>query len=183
VSLGSEKKYTRGSDTAPNSWLEIHELTEGNDAFLGTFSFAGKAQGMCVLAGSRKGLAKVVQFLEITEEVDDAYGDEEVEDASHQHKTTLELEDEKQAKTTDAFEKNTFRSPKFWMTWHSSSTVDKSTDSDVKRSAYLVFTGNDCQRFEGTISSSALDWDNLKIQGRKIHSRASPCPLRWSDLS
>lgn len=191
VGLGSGKKHTGGSDQVSNSWLEIHELTEGNDALIGTFSFASKAQGMCVLAGSRKGLAKAVQSLESTEDVeetspeDDADDDEAEETDLQQHKSILELEDEKQSRTKKAFEKNTFRSPKFWMTWRSSAstTVDDAVEPNIKKTAYLVFAGNDCQRFEGTISSTALDWDNLKVRGRKIHSRASPCPLTWSDLS
>jgi hypothetical protein len=152
---------------------------------------------MCVLAGSRKGLSKALQKIDVAtkaeekegSEPDEGFADggkeaaeEEVEESDDQNeeKSQLELEDEKLNRTAKSFEKNTFRTPKFWMTWRS---TNPSGTSDTHRSAYLIFTGNDCQRFEGTITSSAHDWDNLKIRGRKIHSKASPCPLRWSELS
>lgn len=193
VSLGSSKAPS-------NSWLEIHELTPDHDALIGTFEFRGKEQGMCVLAGSRKGLASAIQALDFTEEVradegdvaeDDGTGNDgsqgsDSESTTDESKSALEDQDDQLNRTTKSFEKNTFRSPKFWMTWRNSRrprTGGERSYGEQKRSAYLIFSGNDCQRFEGTISSSALGWDNRKLRGRKIHSRESACPLRWSDVS
>lgn len=193
VSLGSSK--------APShSWLEIHELTPDHDALIGTFEFEGKEQGMCVLAGSRRGLAKAIQALDSSEELraddgdvaeaddtdDDGSPDPDSESIAGESKSVLEDQDDRLNRSTKSFEKNTFRSPKFWMAWRSSRrprNAGEPSDGEQKSSAYLVFSGNDCQRFEGTISSSALGWDNRKLRGRKIHSRESACPLRWSDVS
>lgn len=190
-----------GSSKAPsNSWLEIHELTPDHDALIGTFNFAGKEQGMCIMAGSRKGIAKAIEALDSFEgaqahedksaEASD-HGDDESEGSSSEgtagdSKSALEDQEDELNRTAKCFEKNTFRAPKFWMTWRSSTRPKmqgEASDDEQKGSAYLVFSGNDCQRFEGTISSSAREWDNLKLRGRKLHSRASRCPLSWRDLS
>ena len=189
ISLGSGKKQQIQSDGAVrDSWMEIHELTPDRDALIGTFSFRGQEQGMCVLAGSRKGLSQAVRNLEAAsegedddggdtnqgEEGDGNGGEHDSADSDHQKH---EVQDSR-----DAFEKNTFRTPKFWMTWRSNS-LDSTSEAGLKRSAYLVFSGNDCQRIEGTITSTAMNWNNLKLRGRKLHSKPSPCPLVWSELT
>jgi hypothetical protein len=208
VTLGSGKKKSTGSEGPSESWFEMHELTPGRDGLVGTFSFIARGsreEGMCLLAGSRMGLAKIVGELDSAGEEEDgedeAHGEDdqeaghydvaaesdEVRDngSAEPSSDAPDTEDDMLNHTVSSFEKNTFRSPKFWMTWRrtsSSSSLEPLKQSTEKRTAYLVFSGVDCQRFEGTISSSLQEWNNLKVHGRKVHSRASPCPLRWCDL-
>lgn len=78
------------------------------------------------------------------------------------------------------FEKNSFRSPKFWMKWQghvttltptSTSTSQTSTPNPPKvvtDNGYIVFSGNQCDRFQGTISCEVLGWNNVKISGWKV---------------
>ena len=152
-----------------------------------------------MLSGSRKSLAKAVKALDSLAEAerDDVSDDQEEEpdggngdetgseprncdDQASDEQSASAVEDEEN-ENTKSFEKNTFRTPKFWMTWRVVDTERQ--DASAKRSAYLVFSGNDCQRVEGTITSSTQVWDNLKLRGRKVHSNASPCPIKWSDAS
>ncbi|KAH7029218.1 uncharacterized protein B0I36DRAFT_363789 [Microdochium trichocladiopsis] len=108
------------------------------------------------------------------------------------------------------FEKNSFRSPKFWVEWRSSSSSSisqadpgenvtihpggpqehdaletggdanhsspqprPSTDSVLSGTGYLVFQGNDCRKFSGTISCPALGWDNLAASGHRLAGAGS----------
>jgi hypothetical protein len=110
-----------------------------------------------------------------------------------------------------AFEKNSFRQPKFWFRWqgittaagvqpvsqphsgrgntsHHHNASDEHVDLDeqedlencaeddaldgpapretrVHGSGYLVFANNDCRRFQGTLTSEQLGWNNVKMNG------------------
>lgn len=76
------------------------------------------------------------------------------------------------------FEKNSFRQPKFWFRWQGN-VVDEedlptaleqagvSGGSKVHGSGYVVFSGNDCKRFQGTLTSEHLGWNNVKMTGFK----------------
>jgi len=105
------------------------------------------------------------------------------------------------------FEKNSFRSPKFWVEWRSSSQDEPSIDGErtapsskaeevgssnitgdnsgaskpvepdtariLSGTGYLVFQGNDCRKFSGTISCLALGWDNLPVKGHRLAGAGS----------
>lgn len=110
-----------------------------------------------------------------------------------------------------AFEKNSFRQPKFWFRWQGITTAagvqpisqshsgrgnnnhhhnasdehvdlneqenldshdeDDALDGPAPRgtrvhgSGYLVFANNDCRRFQGTLTSEQLGWNNVKMNG------------------
>lgn len=76
------------------------------------------------------------------------------------------------------FEKNSFRQPKFWFRWQGH-VVDQDDlppalaglgvagGSKVHGSGYVVFSGNDCKRFQGTLTSEQLAWNNAKMTGFK----------------
>ncbi|POS68802.1 catalase [Diaporthe helianthi] len=92
-----------------------------------------------------------------------------------------EGEDERQRRRTSTFEKNSFRHPKFWFRWkgrlsdEASAAANLADDGcDVHGSGYIVFSGNDCKRFSGTITSEKLAWNNVKMSGFK----AKPQPER-----
>ncbi|KAF5663304.1 catalase [Fusarium circinatum] len=88
----------------------------------------------------------------------------------HDYKTTEELR-------SDNFEKNTFRQPKFWLSWRGKVLVKPESgvvpehhpQPDAMQSGigYIVFTGNKYQKFKGTITCDILGWDNVAITGWK----------------
>lgn len=92
----------------------------------------------------------------------------------------------------DTFEKNSFRAPKFWLWWQGEQPEDRqrsdNIDNDNSRSSsvtmkgtgYIVFTGNECKAFTGTISCDEYGWDNVKFSGRKVRARAErDFALQW----
>jgi hypothetical protein len=193
VSLGA------GSSTTQHVF-EIHELTGSETGLMGTFDFA-KLSGMFILAGSRKQLADIITGLEEDDEESededdgesqDSHDDDEVDDAdnSENEPSAIELQDEKMNRRAQAFEKNSFRNPKFWMKWKGTPVADMNNDNDDDNKSnhveqdmgYLVFANNECDRFEGTITCPSLDWKQLKLKGRKVHSKGRSCPTTWNDL-
>ncbi|KAI0475249.1 hypothetical protein GGR56DRAFT_694834 [Xylariaceae sp. FL0804] len=68
-----------------------------------------------------------------------------------------------------AFEKNSFRAPKFWFEWRGQVL---NADTQSSGLGYLVFSGNDCRKFQGTIFCVELGWENVGVTGRKEMSRA-----------
>ncbi|RKL34169.1 hypothetical protein BFJ72_g9656 [Fusarium proliferatum] len=101
----------------------------------------------------------------------EASGDEDNRpNEPHDYKTTEELRSEN-------FEKNTFRQPKFWLSWRGNVLVKTQSgaasedhsplDAIQSGIGYIVFTGNKYQKFKGTISCDLLGWDNVAITGWK----------------
>lgn len=91
------------------------------------------------------------------------------------------------------FEKNSFRQPKFWFRWQAVTadadddsegegrgrvSKSKGKESQLHGSGYVVFSGNDCRRFQGTMTSEQLEWNNIKMNGWK----ARPQPERDFDI-
>lgn len=206
VSLGS----STSSANASSSSIEIHELTPGEDGLVGTLCL-DRLRGMFILAGSRKGLDAIVQDLDEEDDDDDedspiGSGDEfdrdansddtriqpnsDADSAENYEPSALELDDEKINRRAKAFEKNSFRNPKFWMRWKGrpmstdADTGGKPSSAPVESDmGYLVFTNNQCEQFDGTITCAAFGWDQMKIRGRKLHSRATPCAMAWSNFT
>jgi hypothetical protein len=177
--------------------FEIHELTESETGLVGTFDFA-TLSGMFILAGSRKQLADIITGLEDDDDEDDEEDEDDDDDGKHQNTqddddaesgnepepSAIELQDEKVNRRARAFEKNSFRNPKFWMKWKGTPSINSEgqqtqVETDM---GYLVFTNNECDKFEGTITCPSLDWKQLKLKGRKVHSKGRSCPLYWNDL-
>ena len=185
VSLGA------GPPTSQHDF-EIHELTESETGLVGTFDFA-KLSGMFILAGSRKQLADIITGLEEDDDDEDDGDNHEGEDKdsksdddadSEDEPSAIELQDQKLNRRAQAFEKNSFRNPKFWMRWKGTPEVenDNTTNQVETDMGYLVFTNNECDKFEGTITCPSLDWKQLKLKGRKVHSKGRSCPTSWNDL-
>lgn len=180
VSLGA------GTSTTQHA-LEIHELTECETGLLGTFDFA-KLKGMFVLTGSRKQLAEIITGLEETDdnaEVDSEDNSGSDSDQPEHELSATELRDDKLNRRARAFEKNSFRNPKFWMKWKGKleARIDGEPDQIESDMGYLVFANNACDKFEGTITCPSLDWKQVKLKGRKVHSNATSCPTTWNDIN
>ncbi|KZL74229.1 catalase [Colletotrichum tofieldiae] len=86
------------------------------------------------------------------------------------------------------FEKNSFRSPKFWFQWKgqvetSSKTLDNqlsATDRVETGRGYIVFSGNDCRSFKGTITCDALSWKNVSLSGwKEVSMSERDVPFSW----
>lgn len=228
---GKKHRREAGNDPVHSAmWLEIHELTEGEDGLMGTFNFehgGERISGICVLAGSRKRLGGIISNMDgavdwekaqVHEEEeenrtlkdeegrghpsnssndgDDAGDKDEDEEEGHGDDSTGDLPTEKLINRARAFEKNSFRNPKFWMRWKARQYHDqdklRADDTETPRTtpvavmdgdqAYLIFSGNGCERFEGSVRCAALGWNNAKLRGWKVRSRASRCPVSWSEI-
>ncbi|KAF2173193.1 hypothetical protein M409DRAFT_49673 [Zasmidium cellare ATCC 36951] len=183
----------KGGSFDPRRTYGVYELNCG-----------GGLEGVAVLAGSRRVLEEVVRGFDEEGEEEEEDGDEEDEnddddgtggkdesddEDDEQPKTSLELADEKERRRFAAFEKNSFRPPKFWLRWRGvvSKEVDELRGTSVKKivevnGGYLVYGGNECASFQGTISCEALGWRNVKVMGKKVLSRARECSVGWSDV-
>jgi len=87
---------------------------------------------------------------------------------------------------THAFEKNTFRTPKFWFRWRGMKRRSGKDDELVvdvagKNIGFLEFHGGACKEFSGTFTSELLG-ENVSMLGWKTMMRPSVCPFGWSDF-
>lgn len=215
LSRTKARKSTSAANTAEGI-LEIHGPVEGrDDVLMCTLELHDVLSGVAVLAGSRKALSSAVRDLEqtgvdeeatpqVATDQDKAQSDDD-HDGNSSHgegaaaKSSIELADERERRRYAAFEKNSFRSPKFWMRWRATLSVQKkdeeidahepaAPDSPAQsggvevNGGYLVFSGNDCASFDGTVSCDALDWKNVKLSGKKSVSKARECSLGWLDV-
>lgn len=89
------------------------------------------------------------------------------------------------------FEKNSFRQPKFWFRWQGNMVDDIPTPledlgltggSKVHGSGYVVFSANDCKRFQGTLTSEQLAWNNVKMTGFKTKPQPErDFEIQWTE--
>ncbi|KAI1344487.1 catalase [Xylariaceae sp. FL0016] len=198
---GNSRKGHATSKEAPNegnamSTLEIYRLTEAGNGLIGEIVLAGALTATVVLTGSRSTLQTLVS------EMESAQGPTMggPRDADHTGADGASVEDEASAdsavdseedNTTETsqrrrfrnFEKNSFRSPKFWLQWRGHVSKDTREVPDVEDETgigYLVFSGSDCRKFQGTISCKSLGWNNAAFSGRKEVSRSErDVPVSW----
>ncbi|KAK8101034.1 catalase [Apiospora kogelbergensis] len=189
-----EVKVGKGKQ-ASSSKLEILRLTVDGKGVIGDLRLEGALTATVLMAGSRKALNIIVNGLaeanvapgeatglDILEagngDVDrvqsdntDDSGDPDVDGTDgYDAGGESQPREERQQGRLETFEKNSFRSPKFWLRFQGhSSRPDEAVHSG---SGYLVFSGNDCRKFDGTISCDALSWDNKKVTGWKTISRS-----------
>ena len=226
------RRIITDTTTPRDARLEIHGLVEGHDdALMATLDLDGIITAVAVLAGSRKVLQKVVKALEGEDESgsqmaktaspvdpgetssihdtatpvnddEDQSGSDDQNEKSEM--SSIEAADERDRRRIAAFEKNSFRTPKFWMRWRgvvaspvalqepdSTNPTANVTGEDTDQSdghtvaetnlGYVVFEGNGCDSLQGTISCNALEWKNVKISASKVTSKARECPVSWTD--
>lgn len=185
-----------GADHDPaNSRLELYRLNERGDAVLGELSLSTVLHGVVILAGGRKVINSVIASLSQEAEASDVEdgeanaprahtqndrnGSEGEADVLNDAESDSSDEDDNEDASNrrfKTFEKNSFRSPKFWLRWQGSipsQSPEAGTNSVTTGSGYIVFAGNDCSKFQGTISCEELGWDNVKISGRKEATRST----------
>jgi hypothetical protein len=150
--------------------LELYRMTENREGVVGELALPRALRAAVVLAGSRKSLAGIVEGF-VNEEGDNIDADEQ--------------------DRFQTFEKNSFRSPKFWFRWNGTLEVSSnSTSKEVEESSsrdnmdtglgYIVFVGNDCRKFKGTLNCSQLGWKDVAITGQKLAGRSeSDVPVAW----
>lgn len=124
------------------------------------------------------------------EDDDDEDDDEdEADDGEHSDESGLDPHERRRQRRVATFEKNSFRQPKFWFRWQGTISTDALAnledvdlaDSKVDGSGYMVFSGNQCRRFQSTMTSEKMGWNNVKMTGWK----AKPQPerdfeIQWS---
>jgi hypothetical protein len=163
--------------------LELYRLTENGEGVVGQIAMPGALNAAVVLAASRESLRRTIDDME--EDSDDEADEEEEDDDS--------VPDSPSQTRFETFEKNSFRSPKFWLKWSGAPISTTSTPSSPKASrkakenadvqtglGYVVFSGNDCRKFKGTINCEAFGWKDVAITGHKIAARSeSDVPVAW----
>lgn len=104
--------------------------------------------------------------------------EDDTDDGAPDDADSLGSREAKQRRRFAKFEKNSFRQPKFWFRWQGD-VVDEEDlppaleslgvtgGSKIHGSGYVVFSGNDCKRFQGTLTSEQLAWNNVKMTGFK----------------
>ena len=157
---GETSKPSRGKLQEPT--IEIFRLSEDGNGVLGQIILPGALEAEIVLSGSRDTLNAVISKLEGSTPPSPDPGTE--------GQDTL-------ATSRSPFEKNSFRAPKFWLRYKSTS------DPNDTGTGYLVFSGNDCLRFKGTLSSERRGWDNTALSGWKAAGFSErDVPFHWSSL-
>ncbi|KAI7229876.1 hypothetical protein KC330_g7248 [Hortaea werneckii] len=171
--------------------LEIHELTDTPGGIFGSMVLPDRFKAAVLLAGSRKQLSNVMDDVEAAGEEPDSSedesedepedtGDEDDEDADSE--LELEKQDRLHNERVEAFQKNSFRNPKFFLAWQGEVTLAPGQVKVEKNRGYVVFSGNDCRNFEGTLSCSSIGWKDVAMKGRKTTSKARAPPFSWLDF-
>jgi hypothetical protein len=182
--------FLKLEDVSPeqNASFELYRLTENGEGVVGEIVLPGALNAAVVLAASRESLRRTVEDLEEDENDEDDEEDDDEEDENDSAPTSPSQS------RFETFEKNSFRSPKFWLKW-SGAPISRTptTPSSPKASrkvkenadvqtglGYIVFSGNDCRKFKGTINCEAYGWKDVAITGHKIAARSeSDVPVAW----
>jgi hypothetical protein len=180
--------FLKLEDVSPeqNASLELYRLTENDEGVVGEVAMPGALNAAVILAASRESLRRTIEDME--EDENDDEEEEEEEDENDSAPTSPAQS------RFETFEKNSFRSPKFWFKWSGapiSRTLTTPSSPKASRKAkenadvqtglgYIVFSGNDCRKFKGTINCEAFGWKDVAITGHKIAGRSeSDIPVAW----
>src|SRR5690242_11263252 len=117
--------------------FELLRLTDDGQGVLGELVLPGLLRAAVVLAATRRGLTLLTLRLggeEDQEESGDGASNDGQHDSEHDdHEAEEEEEEEQEENPTpsrfDTFEKNSFRSPKFWLAWNGALTTPTQPDS------------------------------------------------------
>lgn len=170
----------------PPAKLEIYTMNDSGNALIAELILPHVLHATVLLAASQKTMTTVVRGLEADTErqieevepersgfprssdlADSGEGDDE---------PNMQPDEDPVERRVREFEKNSFRSPKFWLRWQGQllqSSTDHLAVDLVTNSGYVIFSGNDCGKFQGTFNCEQLDWDNVKISGWKTASRSA----------
>ncbi|KAI1878510.1 uncharacterized protein JN550_000692 [Neoarthrinium moseri] len=191
------EKFKSGKDQYPI--FELFRLTENGQGIIGTLLMPDLLQATVVLAGSRKTLEQTISALEdndasgvsknhLARSSQTCEGHALEFDGLDQRSVSAEESgnlDPEEARLK-AFEKNSFRAPKFWFQWSGLPLSPPWVDNESPKRwetnmGYLVFSGNDCRKFQGTINCSALGWKDVALKGHKTVSKPErDIPVAWN---
>lgn len=105
------------------------------------------------------------------------------QDGTSDHDGSMEGSNDDEAriiKRHDNFEKNSFRTPKFWFQWTGQVRPSTIAPSFHTGRGYLVFSGKNCKIVKGTITADCLQWNDVPLSGRKRASMPErDDPLCW----
>lgn len=163
------EKSLQEQNTEQEVTLELYRLSPDGKSVVGEIYFPGMLKAAVVLAASRTTLDSAVKELE--RETSGNGNRKEQADAE-------EEEDEDEVDRFQQFEKNSFRAPKFWLQWNG---VLEGSEEVISDRGYVVFSGNDCRKFKGTITCAAKGWKDVAISGHKVAGRkSSDVPINWN---
>ncbi|KAK2774818.1 catalase [Colletotrichum kahawae] len=189
--LGAQVHTGNNKGQALLPTMEIFRLSDDGHGLLGRLCLPGVLDASLVMTGSRKTLEELVSGLEVgdgatseSEAENDAGDQMENEDKSSASGKEQDIEsaddevvseiESKEKRRFESFEKNSFRSPKFWFQWKGqvksnaeSSMVECNPEENETGRGYVVFSGNDCRSFKGTITMDALQWKDVSLSGWK----------------
>ncbi|GKT42942.1 uncharacterized protein ColSpa_03123 [Colletotrichum spaethianum] len=193
--------------------LDIFRLSDDGRGLLGDLMLPGTLEARVVMTGSRKTLEILVSQLEDEESeenpeeiANDKVSQDKEQDITVHNSASLDDDfvasnDEDEADESEDqedqdkerirfqnFEKNSFRSPKFWFQWKGQVATPSTPHNQTSATAspetgrgYIVFSGNDCRSFKGTISCDALGWKNVSLSGWKgVSMSERDAPFAWS---
>lgn len=173
--------------------LEIHELSETPGGLVASMVLDGRFKAAVLIAGSKGQLKRVIEEAEEAAEDegdDEASGsegehsqDEDEDDTDSDSEPDIQRQDRLHNERIEAFAKNSFRNPKFFLQWQGEVTLAPGQVKWERSRGYVVFSGNDCKDFEGTLSCRTIGWKDVAVKGRKITSKARAPPFGWVDLS
>jgi len=117
----------------------------------------------------------------------ESHESEDDEERSGHEPSAMELADDRENRRARAFEKNTFRNPKFWLRWKGEAQSSDDNGDDRKSVAesdtgYIVFANNTCNSFERRITCPSLEWKERRLRGRKTRPKATACTMAWNEL-
>lgn len=180
------KLATSDTDSMQAAKLEIYTLNDGGNALLAELFLPQVLHATVLLTGSRKTMNAVVRELQAATEgsVKDMDVETQAGPTMSARDDSGENEDEEHIRPCDdpangvvrEFEKNSFRSPKFWLRWQGQllqSLTDHPVTYFTSGTGYLIWSGNGCDKFQGTFTCQQLSWDNVKISGWKTASRSA----------
>ncbi|KAK6088115.1 hypothetical protein SCUP234_01181 [Seiridium cupressi] len=193
------QKLDGDTDDDESAVLDLYRLTGNGQGIVGELVLPDVLRASVILAASRKNLRVLISSLvqDDSTDDDDKEGNEDVEaenaaDAEQPEdmKSHSNMPEETEQDRFATFEKNSFRSPKFWLQWSGTPepvvpvSGDAEPDQVETGLGYIVFSGNDCRKFSGTINSSKFGWKDASISGHKIASRSeSDVPVIWAHTS
>lgn len=195
--------------------MDIFRLSDDGRGLLGHLSLPGVLEASVILTGSRKVLEDLISQFEGNDEEAEASDNSDENDGSGSENKTSKVEtngegiDNKEEEANEEseevdedeeseveeqkrfknFEKNSFRSPKFWFQWSgdvtptaTSSQDDQTSPTPIRETGrgYVVFSGNDCRSFKGTISCDSLGWKDVSISGwKEVSMSERDVPFVW----
>lgn len=196
--IKSPKFPSKPDEDAKSARMEIYNLNNQGNALIGELFIPGYLNANLLMAGSRKVMKKVVRDLvemhdesEESQPEDERNADEteakqnddndEEEEEKEGDREESDQEDRKERRKAQEFEKNSFRSPKFWLKWQGQLLKEESEDEEVVTDGgYIVFSGNACEKFDGTLTCEKLGWKNIKVSGWKIKGMsARDFEIQW----